>query len=211
MIQINTILRTNELIALHEDLTKSEINRAIRRAINLSVRKTRVQMKKDIRSVYKIKASIINTKVLNERKATSSKLEGAVMADKGTLPLSLFEPRVVSGSVITRIRSGETRSKTAARRQKRQGVFVEIIKGKKEHLKTAFLLNKNFGVSIMARGIYKKAGFKFSKARMPITTMKSKSVFFATQNKSVSAKYVPFAESVYLNELERQLNGAIKY
>lgn len=193
------------------ELTPSEINRAIRRAINLAVRKTRVQMKRDIRSVYKIKASIINTKVLKERRATGQRLEGAVMADKSTLPLSIFEPRVVSGSVTTRVRNGQTRSKTRQRKAKKQGVFVEIIKGQKKHFPTAFLLDKNFGVSIMARGVYKKAGFKFGKARMPITTMKSKSVFFATQNKEVVKKYYPEASKIYLEELERQLGGAIKY
>ncbi|MGZ5302527.1 MAG: hypothetical protein ACXWDO_00295, partial [Bacteroidia bacterium] len=180
---------------------------------------------KSILSLYNIKSSRIDDrdakKGLSVKLATGSKLSAEV--DAGHIPVNLVN---VAGIKTTReevgrkvsfassIKTRKTRSVKGGKVY-RTAISVEITKGTRTTLRTAFIVNKfksqggstvNIaGGAIFARGKRGKPTFEHGRSRMPIDSLSTVSVSTAANNTKAQENVMPVVSSVYVKELERQL------
>ena len=218
-INVNTQGATRELRELVRALSEPKVHKAASMAINHTIAKARTAVSRDIRSVYRISAADVReaTKVV---RSSATTLTGYIYASSTPLPLSRFNPSSVSmgkGKILVETRriggrKGGYAGSAVTRIGTQQGVTVEILKGRKERLPSAFLLIAGSGKgTVMARGDYGSSGFDWGKKRLPINKLNTKSVYWASQNKTVeeavskgtSANY----EGRLIYELTRALDG----
>lgn len=216
-ISVNTQGATQQLRRLARGLSEPKVKNAASRAINHTIAKARTAVSRDIRSVYKISAGDVRqaTQVV---RSSATTLTGYIYASSTPLPLSKFNPTQVSlsGSVLVQTRRVGGRdggiASARARRGASTGVTVEIMKGKKENLPSAFLKIAGSGKgTVMARGEYGSGGFDWGKKRLPISKLNTKSVYWASQNKTVedavSRETVVNYDNRLIYELQRTIDA----
>jgi hypothetical protein len=212
MIAVNVKDATLKLRKAMEGLSREETAKAAARAINHSLAKGKTAASKNIRDTYRISAADVSADTQIQR-ATPQNVTGYIKANKQTLSLSKFNPVYQRGNVITKNvggkKGGFASNKT---RRKGTGVTVEIIKGQKVRLPSAFLmLFKSGKGSVFARGEYGSDGFQFGKERLPITKLNTKSVYWAMLNEGVSAKTGAELGPMYQERLHHELTKGLKY
>lgn len=195
-------------------------NKAMRMAMNESVRKGRTEVKKSITEFYNIKPGTITDsnkkKGLSLKLATDKNLRAEV--DAGHVPINIGSLSGVKDLKVesarefafaTNVKTKKTKVVKLARIFKGGGIQVEVKKGEKKVLATAFRIEK-FGNAVFARGKKNKLGFAFAKPRMPIDSISTISIATAAHNTNAQQKYWPVVESYYKQRLDYHLNRLIK-
>lgn len=159
------------------------------RAINHTSGKVNTQLNRNIRKVYRISLSDLND--TNQKltvKSNSSTLSAFIFANKVPLSLSKFNPVQFNAGVKTSFKGSKKTGGFVSQKtkSKNSGVQIEVVKGKKEIIPSAFLLFAKSGkAAVFARGEYGGDSFEFGKARLPITHLNTKSVYFAIGDRTV--------------------------
>lgn len=191
MIQVSTKQAVSSIKALTDKLSVGSMARAESLAINHTLGVARTLSARAIRQTYNIPYSEA-VKATQIRRSTQSSPVGYVMASAGRTSLSAFGARIVSAEGrTTTLKKGTLSSKVKASRLKpgqKTGVMeLEIIKGKRVHIASAFFLPKSGTNAIMARGVHaSNRDFTFRHKRLsrtgsdkPIDALKTISVFKA--------------------------------
>jgi hypothetical protein len=228
MIEIETKDAQEKLKKVSESLTRSKIQTAYARALNKGAAAANTSAKRQVRAFYNIKSYNMD-KVTQVRKASTTTnvgvMKSLVLAQYGTLSLSAFNPTAVQIMGASKIRGvfqrqggkkGGITGSYATKVGQKQGIYIEIIKGQKQFIPSAFMgfwskQGSASGGAIFARGKYGSGGFEFAKGRAPITKLKSKSPYWAILNNSNQPTIAARAMDVYEAELMRQLQGAVEY
>lgn len=206
-----------------KSLSVEQIAKASRMALNDSIRKGKVEMRKAITSVYNLKAATVNNinskKGLSVKLSTNKKLEAVVNAGHQPVNLSSLSVKFKSkqiGSQISYQKNGKQK-RTAAKRS--IGVIsVEVLKGAGyKPINTAFSpgvvsvpgKSQAFTKAIFARGKKGSPTFMFGKDRMPIDSITSVSVATAAYNTTAQQQVIPTISATYEKELTRQLNRLV--
>ncbi len=198
---------------------------ATRIAINTSLKWGRTRIREDISKEYNVKLGRLynsaKDKGLNVKPASNTRLEGTITA--GHLPVGLSgfngikQASETTGFAISFASSLKTRKTRTMRKAIKSGVgiSVEIRKGKREVIRSAFRTPK-FGNVVFARGEYSAMGFRWRHYRKnttgpdkPINALNSTSVATMALTKSVFAKWGTPIEKYYENELQRQLKRLV--
>lgn len=216
-IEIRTDLAAKELEKKLQALYPPMAHKAINRAINKALGKANTEVNREIRTVYNIALRDLNdknNKVL--RNSTENSLTGTINASMVPLSLSKFNPsfvsdRVIGGKYSSLVKTQKGKS-TQVKRGK-LGVTVEIIKGQKEHLPSAFQLFRGgaSGAPIMARGTYGSNGFEWAKPRLPISKLNSKSVFYSIFSGDVERNVNNIVAWYYPERLLHEITEGLKY
>lgn len=191
---VNTSGAQRDMRRISALFSGQNIDKATSRAINHVLGTARTRLSKEIRSVYNILAS--DAKDATElKKSSESSLTGYIYASANPLSLSKFNPTSIEfgkGKILVQTKrvggkKGSFASSAVTRIGSNTGVVIEILKGKKETLPSAFLLLQSSGnAAVMARGEYNNKGFDWGKSRLPIHKLNTKSVYWASQNDKVA-------------------------
>lgn len=207
----------NELSKIHKQ--NMDAKQAMRMAMNEAVRKGKTEIKRSITDLYNIKASKVTdsnkNKGLSLKLATNKNLRAEV--DAGHIPINVSNFKIKDLKVessrdfafASNVKSKKTKTVKLAKVFRNAGVEVEIKKGEKKVLATAFRIEK-FGNAVFARGKKQKLGFAFAKPRMPIDSISTISIATAAQNINAQQKYWPVVEAYYKQRLDYHLNRMIK-
>lgn len=190
------------------------LNQAISRALNRAAQQSKTVSNKEIRQVYNISASALNSQ-LKVRYSQPRNLTARVVASGSPLSLNYFNAKqeTVAGTAKFN-RKGEL-SRTTRKTRKRNpvsGVSFEIKKGRTENLPTAFIQTANGGNTVFARGQYKSAGegFEFAKDRLPIGKMSTISIPLMFANNEVMTPVERSAESFFRARIEHEVNWLLQ-
>lgn len=216
-IEIRTDLAAKELEKRLKALYSPEAHKAINRAINRSLGKANTELNREIRSAYNIALKDLNDKDNKLiKQSTESSLTGTINASQMPLSLSKFNPsfvsdRIIGGKYSSLVKTQKGRS-TKVRRGN-LGVTVEIIKGQKVQLPSAFMLFQGgaAGSPVFARGTYNTDGFKWGKPRLPISKLNTKSVFYAIFSADIEEHINNIVAWYYPERLVHELNQGLKY
>lgn len=218
-ITVDTRQATNDLRRAMLFLSEAEIKKATNRAINHTLGVARTAVSKEIRSVYKIAAGDVREQTEVKRSSTVT-LTGMIKANAAPLSLSKFNPVAIAfgrGGVLTETRRhggrrGGFASSFVTRLGWNAGVTIEVLKGQKERLPSAFLLHAASGnATVMARGAYDGSSFGWDKPRLPINKLNSKSIYWASQNSGVTDKVMRDIGPKYQDRLLKELTSGLRY
>ncbi len=211
MLTIETKKATEDLKAAFRSLSPNNVKVATSRAINHTIAKTRTAVSSQIRSIYRMAASDIKD-ATDIKKSNTSTLTAYLMASATPLSLSKFNPVQNKGSVEIR-KVGGKRGGFASSKLKRagaSGVTIEVLKGQKETIDSAFIRVFGSGkATVMARGAYTGNKFDFSSKRLPIAALNTKSIYFSAINDSVQEAVSKTTEIDYSNRLTHELTKGL--
>lgn len=172
----------NALAEVSGQLGHGQVSRAMRMAINDTMRRQRTKLRQYVRHGYNIPADKINT--INFTPATDYKLESEMGADRKPVQLAYFKPKFV-GTKFS-VRGAFSKKKGLSARVGRGkanadgGVTIEIKKGSTVSIPYAFMVPKFETPLVFARGQYQKGkGFVRGKPRNPIGALSSVSTYGA--------------------------------
>jgi ribosomal protein L23 len=206
-------------------LSPEKTARATKMALNDGIRKAKTETKRAITSIYNIKPSRIDDsnrkKGLSVKFATDKKLSTEV--DAGHIPLTLSEanPKYKGETVATQLnfsKKGKAKRGKAIRRSTGK-ISIEIIKGQRKELATAFTIGRATHASggmqfttsaIFARGKKDKIKFNFSKPRYPIDSMSTISVATAALNTNAQNKIQPVVNEYVTKRMKHHLTGLVE-
>lgn len=156
---------------------------------------------------------------MNVRNANTTTLTGSLNASSRYTPLRHFKPKMTTGNVSTRTtRTGAMYSRKLKRKGRNQGMQVEIVKGQRKTISSAFFLPVSFNATVVARGQYSQSQqFQFRKQRvsktgndLPIDSLRTVSVFKSAINTTVQQRLSEYVMKEYstriVHEIERGLN-----
>lgn len=178
MINLSMSSNIDRVTARFEGLAARVQNRATLRAINRAVDAVATEANREIRKVYRIKASDLR-KAITKKKA-------------------FLKQAVMSGSVIF---SGRRLNLFYfGARQTKKGVTVQVMQaGGRKLLPGAFLAtNSHTGF----KGVFHRVG----RSRYPIKNLKSIAIPQAVGNKAVNAALRKIANEAFLKNFSQQLN-----
>jgi hypothetical protein len=218
-IEIKTDQAASDLEQGLKSLYPGDARKAVNRSINKALGKANTQANREIRSIYNIALKDLNDRDNKLIKPSSENtLTGTINASESPLSLSKFDPVWIRTNrrILNRVKGAmlSEKAKSTVKRGKgfrvttnaSEGVTMEIIKGNKVTLPSAFMLFRKGGTPVMARGQYSGAsGFIFGKSRLPITKLNTKSVFFSMRNSKVENRMSKSIANDYPEELKRQL------
>lgn len=193
------------------EVSGKKLHEIVSRSINHTAGKVNTQLNRNIRNVYKISLSDLNdTKQKLTVKSSSSSLSAFIFANKVPLSLSKFNPVQFNAGVKTSFKGSKKTGGFVSQKTKSKssGVQIEVVKGKKEIIPSAFLLfAKSSKAAVFARGVYGGESFVFGKDRLPITHLNTKSVYYAIGDRTVTGGIPELIhESMYqrmLHEIRR--------
>lgn len=203
-------------------LSSSQISAAMRMAINEGLTKGRTEVRRGVQEVYNMRTAVLNndTTGLKIKKATGSNLTGNIAASNKPLPISEASPKfrsVTIGRSFTYNKDGKVKKGAAIKRSVAQ-ISIEIIKGQRKTINTAFAPGRatnatsgkqSFNTAIFARGKRGKPGFKFAKPRMPIDTISTVSPGTAASNERSVNNYsntvTDYANKRFVYHIERMI------
>jgi hypothetical protein len=192
MIKVDTKDAIRELEALQKTHSRGDINQAMVRAIRHTLQKTKTEANRVIRETYKIPVSQAN-KAMNVRVLRASSTQGpagALMASSSRTPLAAFRPTMTTSSGVWMQPTNKGFMAAKAKRVRRvqsTTMQIEIIRGKRMAIRSAFFLPSSPRAVVMARGVYAaNRDFQWRHRRispsgmdMPIDALSSVSVFKA--------------------------------
>lgn len=201
---------------LSRSLTSAEIRKASSRAINRTLVRARTLETQQIRKTYNLKAA--DTKRgMSIRNATLSRQTGYLNASSRPVSLSKFNPREVKSSGVTTQRRGAGfASRRGRARSGNTGVTVEIVRGKRVRIPSAFLLfSARVSGLVMARGHYTRSEFIFRRGKgsrirpkgpdLPIEELNTISIYAAAVNERVQPPIAPEIEESYNDRLAHEM------
>lgn len=220
---MNVKVEVNEEIfkRAKEKLSPSQIAGAMRMAMNDSVRKGRTMVRRAVQSGYNIQANVINDKSpkkgLSIKFASGRDLSAEIRAGHTPLSIKDANPRFTGVQVASKVsyKGGKAKKGKALRRSTSQ-ISIEIIKGQRKTLASAFTIGVGqhnggtgqFGTGqIFARGKKGKPGFVFAKPRYSIDSISTISVATAAANDRSLDQYGPevnqHAQQRFIHHIER--------
>lgn len=221
MITIDTSQAQTRLQELTKQLTAAEIRKATARAINHTLAKARTASSQQIRKRYNMKASDAK-RAMSIRKANVSQQFGELRASSTVTPLHQFSPRETTNTGVTTSRTTKGwKSRKGRARKSGTGVTVQIIRGKRTRIPSAFIVfSAGIRGVVMARGGYQDQSFVFRRGRgsrvrssgndNPIGSLVTVSVFSASVDDSVQARMAPEVQQAYSERLEHEMGVIIK-
>jgi hypothetical protein len=224
MIKVDVRQANRELEKLKKQVSSKQVASATKMALNDGVRKGKTEVKKSISSLYNISSSRIDDgnkkKGLSLKLATNDHLMAEV--DAGHIPVNLSEAsaKFKGETVATKVsfRGGKAKKGKAIKRSLGK-ISVEVIKGERKELETAFTIGRATHAAtgqqftttaIFARGKKGKPDFKFGKSRLPIDSMSTVSVATAALNTDAQTKVQPIVNQHVTNRMIHHLKRAIK-
>lgn len=223
-LHLDTREATRKLTDLTRGLSISEFRIAQSRAINHTLGKGRTMASRAIRSQYKMPVVYAN-KALKIVRSQTNRPIGYIKASSGMTPIHQFGARMFTdmGRTIT-LKKGVQVSTIRARqslrikeRAKVNRVEVEVKKGSRQVINSAFFLRTGGGTVIAARGEYKKpTQFNFRTRRvsstgsdLPIDVLQSVSPYKATINDKAQAEIYRELGPAYLSRLSHEIKYVI--
>lgn len=214
---------TDAIRKLKQALSKEEIAKATNRAINRSLEQARTQISTLMRNKYKMPAFLVTKDTLKIVRSTRSSLTGFIAAKASPeslahFPLKAYQGQEQTASRLTSKKDNKGRrqymvkARTLKNTTDRKGVFIEVVKGRKQNITSAFLVFNNGRPLVMARGEYKGSqGFKRGKPRLPITKLNTKSVFWGSLYPKQVSIWMPFTQEAYAKALTHELEQGINF
>lgn len=186
------------LSELSGQLGHGQISRAIRMAINDTMRRQRTKLRQFVRNGYNMTSDKINS--IDFKPASDYNLESKMRAGAKPVQLAYFKPVFVGAAFSVRGRyskkAGFTSKVGKGRANAPGGVTVEIKKGEPMVIPFAFMVGKFETPFVFARGGYQKGiGFVKGKPRNPITALSTASIYGAVFGADRKAKVEKDAES----------------
>lgn len=217
---IDTQAAIRDLQAQFQGLRPAEAAKAISRALNRAIVTARSESRKEVRKIYNIPTANLNKQMTMQR-STERTLTASLKASSAYTPLTAFNPRVVSSQgVVTKRTKGAYSSRKLKRvRKGTTGVTIEIKKGQRQRLPSAFLANVGGRSVIMARGEYNSSrSFTWRNKRisptgndLPIEGLKTVSVFKAVINGDALKGVNEAAQRTFHTRIIHELNQGLKY
>jgi len=215
-IRIDTDKALRSVNDLAGQLASSQVNKCMSRAINRTLTHERATSRKIVRAKYKMPSDVVDN--FHERKSNPTSLLGILSASSKAIPLHRFNPTFITGSYsakILRNKNGKEITSTkkvklrSGRAPKYAGLSVTIIKGNKQVLNYAFI-TKGGAIPVFARGTYAGKGFSFGKARLPISALKTLSLYQAiageVSREELNKDSLITYEKNFRHELEYQIS-----
>lgn len=178
----------NDLRKEFSEFRPYKFNRAVARAINHTVAKSRTKTSRDIRSLYKVKSKELK-QALSTPKATAISLSGALKAIGRPLPIFAFGAR-----------------------QTKKGVTANIM-GARKLIRGAFIATMTNGhKGVFARGKYNGYSFAFRDKRVkktgndtPINELTTSSVPKMMENTTILNEVIKGMETQFTPRLAHEL------
>lgn len=220
MIKVDTQPAVRELAHLTKRLSFEQYRQASARAINHTMAKVKTAANKAIRERYKIPVVQAN-KAMVLKRATPNNPTGMLMASSSYTALAAFQPTVTTSTGVRMVVTRQGTLASKAKRVKRvtsTQMRVEIVKGQKAVINSAFFLPGRASAVVSARGRYNdQRSFQFRTKRLskngadlPIDALRSVSVFKAVMTKqaqdSIGKDVLPSYRDRLLHEINRLLN-----
>lgn len=217
MVTVDVREARSSILSAFSGLKADEVQKLTNRAINRALSSTKTEASKLIREIYKIPKKNTDGGMFI-KKAYGSTMTGYLMASPDTLPLGIFNPSEIRDNVITK-KVGTVKGKGGSKsvygssrtRLKTVGVMIEIFKGRKMLIKSAFLsLKAKGGATVKGFGMYQSDGFKFDNTAGISQRLKTKSVLWAILNEGVEPRLSNKAQEVFSDRLLHELTRATK-
>ncbi len=200
-----------------KQLTTSKV-----RALNTAIKKARTKYRREIvRNYNLVYADTKDMVIMNLASYTTP--EATIKGSIRPFGLSHFKPTFIKNGQkisIASYKNKETGKRAlrqkavkAAKKAQSNGVELEVIKGEKRRLPSAFLIqSQKPGISkqIFARGTYSGSKFNFGGKRYPIQALKTTSAYATMTNEKVSADVESEAVESMQKEFERQIHLVLK-
>lgn len=151
----------NDLTELTKQLTGAQLNKAIARGLNATLKKGRTEARTTVKNEFNIPQKFVNAVDIN--KAFPGRLYGSIYAPTKPLPLAAFNPTFQTPTKsIRNTKKGEQRIKSRTRRNNNPnaGVTLSIKKGEKTTIPYAFMI-PGAKPHVFARGNYQKGATMF--------------------------------------------------
>lgn len=217
MVTVEVKQAKQDILRAFSGLSSDEVKRCTHRAIARALSSTKTEASKVIREIYRIDKKNADSSMYKKHHWDSS-LTGYLMASSFPLSMEVFNPVEIKENVMTKkVGTYKTKSgkKTAfgstKTRLKTTGVTIEILRGKKKTIKSAFLaLKAKGGANVKAFGAY--AGSKFQFNPEPVgqsQKLRSKSVLWAIMNDTTSERINKKASEVFSDRLIHELSRAV--
>lgn len=197
-------------------LNPRQVASAMSRSINRTLVHERTVSKKLVRGKYNMPSEAVNNFKLHT--ANPASLTGKMAASSKAISLSKFNPSFITGSYsakITRSKGNTTKAVKlrSGRAPKITGVTLTIIKGQKQTLNYAFI-SRGGAKPVFARGVYAGKGFSFGKARLPISALKTVSLYQAIAGQAtrddLNKDSLQFYQKTFEREINYQISKAVK-
>jgi hypothetical protein len=165
MIYLDTKAAVKTLKALNKT-AKENMPVALSRAINDAMRQTTTAAKREVTGRYNVYANYIQAKQLKQGLSKPTKPTATLNVANKQLPVIAFKGVRQDAKETRRSKAGTSVfSKLKNRSKKTGGVTVEIIKGQKTRIRSAFIATMKSGhVGVFGRGEY-GSPFKWRKER----------------------------------------------
>lgn len=210
MITVDTKDTIKTLEGFKAQMSAKEYKVAINRSIKRTLQTARTLGAREIRAIYTMPYSnaLKSMKIKTSAGRGSEMPVGALMASSSYTPISQFNVRQMTdmGS-YTKLKKGvlstSLNRKNKIRisdRRKIGRIEVQIKKGQRRIIASAFFMTKGRSM-VFARGKYQEGNFGFGKERMPISPLKTVSVFKAITDQKVMGALKFKLESSYNERL----------
>jgi hypothetical protein len=191
--QMFTCIGFAEAMSTATDETSGAIKAAMRSAMNKVVKSVQSLTSSEIRKVYNVPKNILDAR-LTMFTARMSNLEAELVIGGKSVSLSYFGARQFAKKRVTTRKGMTTRKRSSSF----QGTEVEVFKGQRTELKSAFMQTFKSGhIGVMTRT---------SKARYPVMVKSAISIASMFEhvgiNDAIVAKIDADLEATFLHELE---------
>lgn len=193
----------------YDNISQDKMNQAVSRALNRTASSGRTAANQEIRKIYNISASKLNSEFFVKR-SSKSNLTAEIRASGAPLSLTNFQAKQETKKGTTSFsRKGVASSRLTrkARNNAVKGVTMTIRKGQQVNIPTAFIQTSNGGLSVFARGLYAGGGegFIFAKERLPMSKLTTASVPLMFANNDVLNPVGRKVDEVLSDRIEHEI------
>lgn len=182
------------------------------RAINKGIKKVKTDAIREITDLYNVKSALIRP-MLQAQKTNKAELTGRLMASRFTIPIKNFDPvaNTASGKGVKWYGKKAGFQFTKEKPQRKQGVSVEIKKGQRLTINSAFIsVTRSGQFGVRAYGAY-GTNFQFSDdASAKTSRLMTVSPLSALLNKDVAKRLSNKASEYYEKEYIRLITDITK-
>lgn len=216
MIKVDSDKALKAVNQLASNLKPRAVASAISRSINRTITHERTVSRKIVRQKYNMPSDVVDNFAV--RTANPGSLTGKLEASSRAIPLHKFNPSFKSenySAKIVRTKNGKevvTQKQVqlrTGRAPKVTGVIVTILKGKRRTIPWAFITRGELK-PVFARGIYAGKGFQFGKSRLPISPVRTTSLYQAIAGQASREELNQDALQFYAKTFEREINFQIQ-
>lgn len=220
MLYINTKQATK---TLREELKPAaeKIPKAVSMAINDTMRRTQAAAKREVKARYNVYSAIIQSeKVYKVRFSSPNHHHSDLKISTQQLPITAFKGvrQDAKETAVDKEGNKSVFSRLKNRGKKTGGVNVQILKGQKTHIRSAFIaVMKSGHVGVFARGEYGKP-FAFRKKRIkksgndnPIQELNTLNLSHTFLNAYIKPKIEKKAAETYDQRVRHHLRRVLKF